>query len=70
MTKSDLPKAPITRMFKSIGGSRLSVEARDLIVEDIEDYAKNLMRDSINISRHVGRKTVMAEDVKLAKKLM
>lgn len=67
---NDLPKAPITRMFKKIGGDRLSAEARDLILEDVEDYAKTLMRDSLNISKHVGRKTVMAEDVKLAKELM
>ena len=36
----------------------------------VEDYAKGLMKDSLNISKHAGRKTVMAEDVKLAKKLM
>lgn len=70
MSKTDLPKAPINRMFKKIGGDRLSAEARDLILEDIEAYAKTLMKGSINISRHVGRKTVMAEDVKLAKELM
>ncbi|MBQ2174369.1 MAG: NFYB/HAP3 family transcription factor subunit [Alphaproteobacteria bacterium] len=70
MTKTDLPKAPINRMFKKIGGDRLSAEARDLILEDVEDYARGLMKDCLNISKHVGRKTVMAEDVKLAKKLM
>ena len=70
MSKTDLPKAPINRMFKKIGGDRLSAEARDLILEDIEAYAKTLMKGSLNISRHVGRKTVMAEDVKLAKELM
>ena len=70
MTKSDLPKAPINRMFKKIGGDRLSAKARDLILEDIEDYAMDLMKDSLNISKHVGRKTVLAEDVRLAKKLM
>lgn len=70
MTKNDLPKAPITRMFKELGGDRLSSDARDLILEDMEDYAKGLMRDSLNISRHAGRKTVLVGDVKLAKKLM
>ena len=35
MNKNDLPKAPITRMFKKIGGDRLSAHARDLILEDI-----------------------------------
>lgn len=70
MSKNDLPKAPINRMFKQIGGDRLSAHARDLILDDIEDYAKSLMQDSLRISQHAGRKTVMAEDVKLAKTLM
>lgn len=70
MTKNDLPKAPINRMLKELGGDRLSSDARDLILEDVENYAKGLIRDSLNISRHAGRKTVMVEDVKLAKKFM
>lgn len=70
MTKSNLPKAPINRMFKQAGGDRLSSDARDLILENVEEYAMSLMKDCVSISRHVGRKTVMAEDVKLAEKLM
>ena len=70
MSKNDLPKAPITRMFKKLGGDRLSADARDLILEDVEDYARGLMKDSLKISKHAGRKTVMAEDVRLAKTLM
>ena len=57
-------------MFKKVGGDRLSSEARDLILENIELYGMSLMKDCVDISRHVGRKTVMAEDVKLAQKLM
>lgn len=70
MTGNILPKAPINRLFKKAGGDRLSSDARDLILDNIEGYAVSLMQDSVSISRHAGRKTVMAEDVKLAKKLM
>lgn len=70
MSNNDFPKAPINRIFKKAGGQRLSEDARDLILENIEAYAMDLMRDSIYISRHVGRKTVLPADVKLAKKLM
>lgn len=70
MSENILPKAPINRMFKKVGGDRLSAEARDLILENIELYGMSLMKDCVDISRHVGRKTVMAEDVKLAQKLM
>lgn len=70
MSEYILPKAPINRMFKKAGGDRLSSEARDLILENIELYGIALMKDCVDISKHVGRKTVMAEDVKLAKKLM
>lgn len=62
--ENDLPKAPISRMFKKIGGDRLSTEARDLILEDVEDYARDLMRGCIKASKHAGRKTVLSEDVK------
>lgn len=70
MIKSNLPKAPIHRMFKQAGGNRLSGKARDLILKDVEDYAMTLIKDSISISEHAGRKTVMADDVKLVQKLM
>lgn len=62
--ENDLPKAPISRMFKKMGGERLSVDARDLILEDVEDYTRSLIKECILASKHAGRKTVMSNDVK------
>ena len=41
-----------------------------MILEDIEIYATHFVKDCVDISKHAGRRTVMPEDVKLAKKLM
>lgn len=67
---SNLPKAPISRMFKKVGGERLSADARDLIMEDVEAYTENLMRDCISVSKHAGRKTVLSSDVRFVQKLI
>lgn len=70
MKNIDLPKAPINRIFKKVGGNKMSAEARNMILEDIESYATHFVKDCVDISKHAGRKTVMPNDVKLAQKLM
>lgn len=70
MTKNVLPKASISRIFKNAGGERLSAEARNLILDDVESYATSLIKASMSASRHAGRKTVMPEDVSFGKILM
>lgn len=70
MANTNLPKAPINRIFKKVGGNKLSAEARNMILKDVEVYATHLVKDCVDISKHAGRKTVMPEDVKLAQKLM
>ena len=37
-------------------------------VMDIEDIAEELSEDAIAIAKHAGRKTIMADDLKLARK--
>lgn len=67
---TNLPKAPINRIFKNVGGNKLSAEARNMILKDIETYATQFVKDCVDISKHAGRKTVMPKDVELAQKLM
>lgn len=67
--KNDLPKAPIKRIFRKVGGERLSMEARDLILADVEEYTRDLMKDCISASHHAGRKTVTSDDVKFVQRL-
>lgn len=69
VSKNDLPRAPIRRMFKRAGGERLSPDAQSVILENVENYAMSLIEDSIAVSKHTGRKTVLPEDVKLVLKI-
>ncbi|MFO7967760.1 MAG: histone family protein [Archaeoglobaceae archaeon] len=63
-----LPVAPIERIMKKAGAERISEEAKDAMIDELEEYAANLARRANETSRYVGRKTVKAEDIKLASK--
>ena len=53
---SEIPKAPIARIIKDTGAERVSEDAKAELAEYLEEVA----------ARHAGRKTVKAEDIKLA----
>ncbi len=58
--------APIDRLLRKGGAERVSAEAVEKMVEVLEDYAMKVAKAAVEICRHSGRKTVKAEDVKLA----
>lgn len=64
----EIPLAPFERIFKKMGAERTSIEAQKAIREAVEDYAEALAEASVVLAKHAGRKTVKAEDVKLAAK--
>jgi histone H3/H4 len=63
---SELPKAPAARLMKSVGASRISGEAVDMLTEAMEDYGTDVARKANAFAHHAGRKTIKASDVKLA----
>ena len=65
---AEIPIAPFERIFKKAGADRTSEDALKAIREAVEDYAEALAEASIALAKHAGRKTVKAEDVKLAAK--
>ena len=56
------------RILKKAGAERVSDESADELRRTIEEIANTIAHSAVDMSNHAGRKTVKAEDVKLASK--
>ena len=57
------------RIFKKKSGAqRVSDESANELRRAIEEIAEAIAKNAVDMSNHAGRKTVKAEDVKLASK--
>jgi histone H3/H4 len=65
-TAKMLPVAPFERVAKRAGAERTSGEGLKALRDAAEDYAEGLAREAVVFAKHAGRKTVKAEDVRLA----
>lgn len=68
MAKSVLALAGMEKLLKKAGDnqSRVSDTAKEALREHLEEYSQKIGERAYKFARHSGRKTVKAEDIKLA----
>jgi len=66
MVMSDIPIATVERLIRKAGAGRVSAEAASALADVLEDEALKISQKAIDLAKHAGRKTVTADDVKLA----
>ena len=68
MKSSELGLSAMYRILKKSGAQRVSDESAVELRRVIEEIAEAIAKNAVALSNHAGRKTVKAEDVKLASK--
>jgi histone H3/H4 len=63
---TDIPIATVERLIRKAGAERVSAEAANALADVLEGEALKISQKAIDLAKHAGRKTVTADDVKLA----
>lgn len=66
--KHILPIAGMERLMKQAGADRISEDSKAELRELLEDVAFDISQRALKLALHAGRKTIKAEDIKLAGK--
>tara|TARA_Y100000310_G_C20322147_1_gene641230 strand:- start:80 stop:295 length:216 start_codon:yes stop_codon:yes gene_type:complete len=61
-----IPKASVARLLTKAGAKRVSDSAATVFSEITKSIALEIAAKAVQLAHHSGRKTVMAEDIKLA----
>lgn len=63
---ADIPIAPVDRIMRKAGASRVSEEAAKAMADELYQYCMEIGFEAAKLAQHAGRKTVTPDDVKLA----
>ena len=64
--KKALPLAAMEKILKRAGAPRVGEDAKAKLRDSLEEYAMRVAKSAASYATHAGRKTVKAEDIKLA----
>ena len=68
MNKGEISTAAVYRLVQKAGAGRIGDDAVEELKEVLEELALRIGGEAVELASHAGRKTVRAEDVKLASK--
>jgi len=68
MTSSEFGLSAMYRILKKSGAERVSDESADELRRILEEIGATIAKSAVDMSVHAGRKTIKAEDVRLAAK--
>jgi len=68
MTERVLPLAAVDRLIRKAGAPRVSESAVAELTDILEEFGIKLSQKASQLSAHANRKTITAEDIKLAHK--
>ena len=63
---SEIPKAPIARIIKDAGAERVSEDAKAELAAYVEEIAREVAVEANKVAKIAKRKTIKADDIKLA----
>lgn len=62
----EFPVLPFERLIKRAGAKRVSHEAAEELAKVAEEKIMKIAEEAAALAKHAGRKTVLAEDIRLA----
>ena len=66
MANSELAIAPMHRICKKAGATRVSEAGASALAKELEEVALKIAKEAIGYAMHAGRKTIKAKDIKIA----
>jgi histone H3/H4 len=63
---AEIPLAVVSRIMKVAGAERVNIEAIKIVAEKTETYGAAVAKEAVSLAKASDRKTVKAEDIKLA----
>jgi histone H3/H4 len=66
MRNPELSIAPMHRICKKAGASRVSEAAAKVLAKELDEIGIKIAKEAIDYAMHAGRKTVKAEEIEIA----